>query len=277
MRQSKTLAVIGDPVAHSLSPPMHEAAIASAGLEARYIAIRVAPAELAHFLEDARNGSLDGFNVTIPHKETILPLLDGVEGLSIELGAVNTVVCESGRLIGVNTDVDGFSRALKGVAAMPPWRALVLGAGGTARAVSFALRQMGTRVGISARRSEQAMEMVRVVDWGEVVPWERRATFAEGCDLVVNATPMGMSHLAADSPLPRWRGASGKSIAFDLVYGRETPFLRDAARAGWTPVNGVEMLVQQGAEAFRRWFGIEPDLASMRKACGLEDVPCSAS
>lgn len=277
MRQSKLLAVIGDPVGHSLSPRLHRAAIASAGLDARYVAVHVAPAELALFLDEARTGSLDGFNVTIPHKETIVPLLDGLEGSAAELRAVNTVVRAGSLLVGHNTDVGGFSRALEAVAAGPPRQALVLGAGGAARAAAYALRRMGSEIGISARNPRPATGVLGVVDGVKVIPWDSRTAYVQNCNLVVNATPLGMAHLAAESPLPHWPRISGDAVAFDLVYGRETPFLRHAAQAGWTPVSGLEMLVQQGAEAFRLWFGIEPDLESMRRACVLEEAPCSAS
>lgn len=276
MRHSENLAVIGDPVAHSLSPRLQAAAIASAGLDARYVAVRVPAAQLPSFVSEARSGSFHGFNVTIPHKEAVVRLLDGLGGPAWDLGVVNTVVRSREGLIGHNTDVIGFQRALEAVRQAPPWRALVLGAGGAARAVAYALREMGVSTRISARRPGQARELCRVVDGPGELPWDDRLSFAEGCNLIVNATPLGMSHLAEESPLPAWPQAHHR-VAFDLVYGRETPFLRDAAAAGWTPVNGLEMLVQQGAEAFRLWFGLEPDLDAMRRACAPKEVPCSAS
>lgn len=269
--------MIGDPIAHSLSPRLHAAAIESAGLSARYIAIRVAPSDLAGFVSGVHNGSLDGFNVTIPHKQTIVPYLDALDATAGDLGAVNTAVRGDHGMMGFNTDVIGFSRALKAVMPDPPGTALVLGAGGAARAAAYALRQMGTEVGICGRRPAQVAEVLQVVDGAEAVGWGSRAEVAGCCDLVVNSTPLGMARAALESPLPHWSPASGTAVAFDLIYGRETPFLREAADAGWVSVNGLEMLVQQAAEAFRLWFGIEPDLNSMRRACSFEDVSCSVS
>lgn len=275
MTSREVLAVIGDPVMHSLSPRLQTAAIVAAGLDARYTAIRVPAERLAGFVAEARGGAVRGFNVTIPHKEAVVPLLDSVESPAAELGAVNTVVRAGGRLVGHNTDVAGFRRALERASAQPR-RALVLGAGGAARAAAYALRQMGIETGISARRLDQTEDLCRTIQGVDMVRWGDRSTAAENCDLIVNATPLGMSHLAAESPITEWPRAPGSRVAFDLVYGHETRFLRDAAAAGWIPLDGLEMLVQQGAEAFRLWFGIEPDLGAMRRACAPEEVWCSA-
>lgn len=276
MTSSELLAVIGDPVAHSLSPRLQTAAIASAGLGVRYVAMRVPAERLAGFVANARMGELRGFNVTIPHKEAVVSLLDALERPAAELGAVNTVVRAGSRLVGHNTDVLGFRRALERVSAARPRRALVLGAGGAARAAAYALRELGSEVAISARRPDQADRLSRVVQGVQTVPWDSRSVCAEGCDLIVNATPLGMSHLADESPLSQWPRARDVGVAFDLVYGHDTPFLRGAVMAGWTRVDGLEMLVQQGAEAFRLWFGLEADLDAMRCAC-TEEVSCSAS
>ena len=138
------LCVIGDPVAHSLSPAIHTALLAQRGLEGRYQAVTVRPEELASFVERARQGAYDGFNVTMPHKQTILPLLDAVEGDAAAMGAVNTVVVRQGRAVGYNTDGAGFVRSLPFGAGGK--RVLVLGSGGAAAAVCRALVQAGAEV-----------------------------------------------------------------------------------------------------------------------------------
>jgi shikimate dehydrogenase len=269
--------VIGDPIGHSLSPRLHEAAIRSAGLDVRYDAVQVPPARLADFVAEARRGAYRGFNVTIPHKEAIVPLLDGLAEEARRLGAVNTVVCGDGVLRGFNTDVAGFTRALGRAIDKPPARALVLGAGGAARAIVWALTEMGASVRVSGRTETHARQIAEVIPGVETTPWERRTDVAARCDLVVNATPLGMSHLADQSPLPAWPGPDG-GLAFDLVYGRVTPFMKMACAAGWQVMDGTEMLVQQAAEAFRLWFGIVPNLAAMQAACtATENLTCSAS
>lgn len=274
---SETLAVIGDPVAHSLSPCLHAAAISAAGLRARYLAIRVPPAGLPRFIQDVRGGSLRGFNVTVPHKEAVVPLLDTLHDVALELRAVNTVVRHGTELAGHNTDVVGFRRALETAGLDSPRRALILGAGGAARAAAHALRGMDVDTGISARRRDQAEQVHGVMEDIAVVPWEDRETYASGCDLVVNATTLGMADLANASAMRWWpRGQEG-ALGFDLVYGRRTPYLQGAHEAGWAVMNGFEMLVQQAAESYRLWFGSGPDLHAMRQACTTGGVECYAS
>lgn len=274
---AKRLAVIGDPIRHSLSPRIQNAAIAAAGLDAAYESVHVRPEALPSFMEAARSGAFVGFNVTIPHKQRVASMLDALRGGAAEIGAANTVVREEARLIGYNTDVPGFLAALRSSRPGASTRALVLGAGGSARAVAFGLRSEGVSVSVSSRRDTAAADLARQFEGVRVVPWgDREAEIAE-CDLVVNATPLGMAHLAGSTPVTRWPDASVPKVAFDLVYGLDTPFLHEAASAGWQTIGGVEMLIQQAAESFRLWFGREPHLEAMRQACRLEESACSAS
>lgn len=270
--------MIGDPISHSLSPRIHAAAIAAAGIEARYDRIRVLSTHLPEFVDRVRGGMLLGFNVTIPHKQRIAPMLDALDGGSAEIGAVNTVVRRvDGQLAGYNTDVAGFLAALDGIAPRKPRSALVLGSGGAARGVAYALVHEGVSVAVSGRSREASEAVAQSIGAPRVVPWSKKESLAVGCDLIVNATPLGMSHLADETPLARWPEATDQAIAFDLVYGRETLFLRNAREAGWQTLGGLEMLVQQAAESFRLWFGLEPDTQAMREACLEGEAACSAS
>jgi shikimate dehydrogenase len=274
---SKKLAVIGDPVNHSLSPRIHSAAIAAAGLEADYGRVRVAVGELDGFVNQARSGVLDGFNVTIPHKQRICPLLDGLEEGAAKIGAVNTVVRQDHRVMGFNTDVAGFMAALRSISVPMPPTALILGTGGAARAVAWSLMTHRVDVAVSGRHFDLATDMVRDLGGGLPVRWVEREQYARQSGLIVNATPLGMAHLPDQSALRQWPTPLGVAIAFDLVYGHETPFLQAAAAAGWLVVGGLEMLVQQAAESFRLWFGVEPNLDVMRHAGHAGETICSVS
>lgn len=270
-------AVIGDPIAQSLSPAMHNAAFASAGLDALYEARRVSRADLPSALRLLAR-SHRGFNVTIPHKETILPCLDEADGVVRALGAANTVRVDEGRLGATNTDPHGFLAALDTAGGGQDARAaLVFGAGGSARAVVHALLARGRAVSVHARTPERALPLAAL---GATVIGERDlpAALAEA-DLVVNCTPLGMGDLASLSPLPAGAVLDAGALCVDLVYGYETPFLREAARQGARVSDGLEMLVRQGAASFRFWTGIEPDIAGMREACraAVEERACYVS
>jgi shikimate dehydrogenase len=220
-----------------------------------------------------------GFNVTIPHKQSILPLVHSIDPVAREVGAVNTVVCHD-RLQGFNTDITGFENTLRllGVKAhsLP---AVVLGAGGSARAIVFALARMGATVTVLNRSIDTASRLARAVGHGT-----RSGSLADmspvcSARLLVNTTSLGMSHLPM-SPLPPGVKLDPDTVVIDLVYGRTTELMVEAQAAGCTALDGVEMLVQQGAASFRLWTGREPDVDIMRNACRtalLEVMQCSAS
>jgi len=277
-------AVVGDPIAHTLSPAMHRAALAAAGLDATYEAIRVPPADLAPCIRLLRERGYAGFNVTIPHKEAIRPYLNTISSEAEKVGAVNTVVRANGALVGYNTDVPGFLAALGTLGVrMAGEGALVLGAGGAARSIGHALASAGARVIVVNRNWEKAERLARTLDT------EARALEADDpaiqdamreAALVVNCTPLGMEHMRDACPLPDGVHFDSDVAVMDLIYGRETPLLALAHAAGCRAMDGLEMLVQQGAESFRLWTGLEPDITAMRAACyaQLRSVaPCSVS
>ena len=265
-------AVIGDPIEHSLSPAMHNAALAAAGISGTYESIRVSPRDLAGCVEQLRRDRYCGFNVTIPHKEAVVAHLDWVSRPASLLAAVNTVVSRAGQLRGYNTDVLGFRSALRALG-LPPviGHAVVFGTGGSARAITYALDRMGAEVSVVSRdrvRAEVLAEKLRLgraIASGDLAPLGAAVARAQ---LLVNATPLGMRHLPDLSPLPDTIEIPSHAAAFDLVYGRGiTPFLRRAMDRGCKVMDGLEMLVQQGSAAFRLWTGILPDANVMRRAC----------
>ncbi len=252
------LGILGHPVAHSLSPAMQEAALAARGLTGSYRLLDTPPEALARRLEEVRRG-YRGVNVTVPLKEAVLPLLDGVHPEARAIGAVNTVVNRGGRLIGHNTDAPGFLRSLE-EAGVRGRRALVLGAGGAARAVAYALKGAGWEVGVHNRTRSRAEALARAFGL-EVVPLEA----ARQADLVVNATSVGLDDPAA-TPLPAALFPP-RGFAVDLVYRPLlTRFLAEAAAAGLGTVDGLGMLLWQGALAFELWTGERAPVGAMRAA-----------
>lgn len=258
----RTVALIGDPVAQSPSPAMHRAAFAAAGLDLDYVAERVTREDLPRAYGSFSEQYL-GLNVTRPLKEAIVPLLDQVRGEAGETGSVNTVTFCDGRAIGDSTDGAGFLAALERAGLSTSKRALILGAGGAARAVGAALRGSGADVTISARdpsRASAAADRVGAV--GIPLTPEALAPTLATADLLVNATPLGdTSPLPKSVPLPR------KLAVFDLVYRpRITRLLELARTRGCRTVEGVEMLVEQGARSFEIWTGSPAPTDAMRGA-----------
>ena len=258
------LVLLGHPVAHSLSPAFQNAALESAGIALRYEALDVAPAELAQALRDL--GSVGGAgNVTIPHKRAVHDACDALSAVARRAGAVNTFWHEAGTLCGDNTDVAGFEQAAAGLGVQRPGaRVVLLGAGGAAAAVCAAVELWpGAAVRIVARNADRARALAR--SFPDLVVLPRDATEAlKGASLVVNATPIGMHGTAvplSTDELP------GDADVMDLVYrAGETTWVRDARARGLRAADGREMLLQQGAAAFSRWFGRAPDLIAMRLA-----------
>lgn len=241
------LCVIGDPVAHSLSPAIHTEFLRQRGLEGCYTAVTVRPEELAAFVAGARRGDYNGFNVTMPHKQTILPLLDAVEGDAAAMGAVNTVVAREGRLTGYNTDGGGFLRSL-------PFSAkgklvLILGAGGAASAVCHAAARAGAVTAICCRQPKKAAALP-----GAAYPWGALPALAAECDVLVNATPLGMTGYEQFPDfrfLDRCRGC-----VYDLVYQpRETALLAAAKEKGLKTIGGLALLHAQAELAFDLFVG----------------------
>lgn len=247
--------IIGHPLAQTLSPLLHNWGFARMGVKAAFMAFPTPPERLEEFIKAVRALPVSGLSVTIPHKETVMRYLDGVSELARRAGAVNTLVWEDGGLVGHNTDVTGFLAPLKEQERTPD-SALVLGAGGAARAVLAGLAELCvTDVTICNRDRTRAENLaddfrVRVVDWG------RREDIR--ASLVVNTTPLGMKGEAENaSPLSAgyWRA---DQTAYDLVYNpRETLFLRQAKEAGAATIDGLAMFAGQGAAQFKLWTGLD--------------------
>ena len=269
------LGIIGHPIGHSISPVFQQAALNAISFDGNYQAWDVAPDEVGEFVEGLRAPGTLGINVTVPHKEAVIPFLDEVDQWASTAGAVNTIVNRNGRLSGHNTDGIGFLRALREGAGFEPRGrdVLVLGAGGSARGVVYALARVGVaQMFIANRTVERAQRLAHLaIDNGvatEAVELSDAPTFAREVALIVNCTSVGMVHgpdetgthlVAADIP-------SGVLVN-DLVYNPlETPLLREAARAGATTLGGIQMLVYQGAASFQMWTGQDAPVQVMLEA-----------
>ena len=272
------LGLIGWPVAHSHSPQIHLAAMREFQIRGEYQLYPVPPlpegaASLHEFISALRQGKLHGLNVTIPHKQVVCEIMDVLTETAQEIGAVNTIVYRDGYLIGENTDAPGFLADLGRVFS---WEvangekrgshAMVLGAGGAARAVVYALWIAGWSVTVAARRIEQAESLIsnfRRSGSGTLsaihFTSSELSSFKEDLALVVNATPLGMAPDIDRSPWPDQVPLPACAAVYDLVYNpAETRFLRTAREAGLVAANGLGMLVEQAALAFECWTGLSP-------------------
>ena len=278
------IALLGHPVAHSISPAMQQAALDALAVDARYEAWDVPPAELPHAVERLRAGGVLGANVTVPHKVELLRHADRVDALAERVGAVNTIVRRDGRLHGTNTDVAGVLRALADAGVEVAGLEVVLvGAGGAARAVVAAMRAAGAALVTVANRTPGRAEPLIGVGGEDlavrICPLDHASEALRAAlrraRLVIHSTPIGMRHGPDEqaSPLPAELFEAGQA-AFDLVYTPErTPFLRAAEAAGARPIGGLGMLVHQGAESFRLWTGLEPPVEVMFAAARAALAP----
>jgi 3-dehydroquinate dehydratase/shikimate dehydrogenase len=259
--RTQVFGVIGDPIAHSLSPLLHNTGFVARKINAVYLPFLVQ--DLRDFLKAVPDFGLRGFSVTLPHKQNILRYLQDCDALSADIGAVNTVtVRRDGSLHGCNTDYVGVLRALEKKLRLAQSRVLILGAGGSARAAAFALARAGAAVGICARRDTAARELARAVG-GELVP--RRALKSERFDAILNATPVGMHPRDQVSPLQP--GELHCRIVMDLIYRPErTQLLKLAAQKRITTVSGVEMFLAQGLAQWKLWMKGPAPEAAMRRA-----------
>lgn len=268
----KQLFVIGDPVAHSLSPLLHQTMLDQTGAAYRYDVRTVRPEELPAFVRWAKDGGCAGFNVTMPHKEAILPLLDEVDTTAASCGAVNTVCIREGRAIGHNTDGTGFLDSLAGQGFYPQGRTvLLLGAGGAAKAVGHALTAAGAgRVIVCARRLERAAALAAQLPGcgdGIVLAQDAIQQAAAACDLLVNATPLGMAGSPAFAQLDFLQAMPPHTVVYDLVYHpRRTALLEAAARQGLRTAGGIDLLIRQAVRAFTFFTGETPDTAALYAA-----------
>jgi shikimate dehydrogenase len=248
--------VIGHPVAHSLSPAMHNAAYAHLGLDAVYVALPVEPAALAEALRGAHALGIRGLNVTVPHKQGAAAACAVLDRVAAEVGAANTLRRGPSGWEGHNTDAPACLGLVEGAGLRPGARALLVGAGGAARAAAWALARAGAEVRIAARREDAAEELAAHVRASlgaaaDTVAWEDLDTESQRADAVVNGTSVGLP--GHDAVLPQLRLRAGQ-IVVDFVYG-ETALARAARAAGARLVDGEQILVRQGALAFTLWTG----------------------
>ena len=287
---TRTVGLIGDPVAHSVSPAFQQAAFDALGIAARYEAWRIPAAELPERVVSLRDAAVLGANVTVPHKRAVMPLLDEIDPAARRTGAVNTVVNHAGRLIGFNTDVTGFITALRAEGGLEPagLRVAVLGAGGAARAVVWGLLETRTaHVLVLNRTVARAAELAAEPAGGPgriaVGPLPddpaAAARLLAGYDLLVNCTSIGMRHSVAETalPVPLEAIPPGAFVADIVANPLETPLLRAAAGRGCRTLGGLAMLVRQGAASFELWTGqpapLDVMFAAARRAMAAADVP----
>ncbi len=267
--------IAGWPVAHSRSPRLHNVWLQRHGIDGAYIPLPIAPGRFADTIRGLQACGFTGLNVTIPHKEVAFALCDEIDDFARRVGAVNTIVFEDDRIIGRNTDGFGFIVNLR-AHGVPPAAgpALVLGAGGSARAVVAALRDEGAEVTICARQIEKSRSLARTISGPRVLDWHDRAAAVADYALVVNATPIGMR--GPDDPASPidLSAANPKLVVADLVYvPQQTKLLRDAEVRGLITVGGLGMLLHQARPGFAAWFGVMPEIDQELIDLIASDIP----
>jgi shikimate dehydrogenase len=266
---TRVVGVIGDPIVHSRSPAIHNAAFAALGLDWVYVAFPVAAGRGASAVEAVRALGIVGLNVTMPHKSDVAEACDELTDTAAVLGSVNTVVNRDGHVLGESTDGPGFLAALGGLGIDPAGRrVLVLGAGGAARAIVHALGGAGGRVTVAARRGVAAEQVAALAPGGRGVDFDALGVAVTEADIVVNATPIGM---AGEPPPFDPSALRTDQFVYDTVYHPSpTPLVAAATRLGVPCAGGLGMLVEQAALAFTLWTGEAPPRTVMFEAAGAE-------
>ena len=259
------LGLIGYPLGHSLSPKIHNAALKACGLEGDYSLFPIDPNDkqgLKDLLDRVRSGEIRGLNVTIPYKQNIIEFMDELTTTAQAIGAVNTIYLRENKLIGDNTDASGFLSDLKQFADSAfsiPCSVLVLGAGGSACAVVYALLNDDWNVIVAARRLEQAKELASRFEGVIAVELNLQTFERSNLQLIVNTTPVGMTPNIDQSPLPENLSLPQHVAVYDLVYNpSETKLIHDARSQGLRATTGLGMLIEQAALAFQLWTGHIP-------------------
>ena len=274
--KTEVMGLMGKPVSGSLSPHIHNAAFAAAAVNAVYIPFQVADAaqfirRMAHPRSRELDWNLRGLSVTAPHKSAVMDQLDWIDSAAKEIGAVNTILIKDDGLHGYNTDASGFMSPLRReFSSLEGVRCALIGAGGSARAALWALRNEGAEVVLCARNPDRAKPVAEELGV-EYLPYG--TSRFDGFDIVVNATPLGTRGELEDETCVTADQLCGVRLAYDLVYNPiETRFLREARAAGCETLGGIEMLLAQAVEQFELWIGKEPDVKVMRAAAmrGLE-------
>ncbi|HEX2991318.1 MAG TPA: shikimate dehydrogenase [Anaerolineales bacterium] len=261
------LGLIGYPLGHSLSPRIHKAALNVCGLPGNYSLFPIEPDDpngLKEVLDRVRKGEIAGLNITIPHKQNVIPYIDELTPTAQAIGAVNTIYLRDNKLIGENTDAPGFLTDLNKFLTTETRThgensALVLGAGGSARAVAYALVTDGWQVTLAARRLEQAERLAALFDGVNIQELNLRTFQRSNIQLIVNTTPVGMTPDIDHSPWPENIAFPARAAIYDLVYNpRQTKLVRDACTQGLPATTGLGMLVEQAALSFEIWTGCQP-------------------
>jgi shikimate dehydrogenase len=264
----KIYGIIGDPVAHSLSPVMHNAAFEKLDMDAIYLAFKVSKPDLQDAIKGAKSLAIAGLNVTIPLKEKALVFVDA-DDVAKRIGAINTIDFSSGTPVGYNTDGIGSMRVLKEtVGELNDKTVLIIGAGGAARAIAFYLDAEGATVTLANRTTERAARLASQLSNATAIGLDAELkTHIQASDVLINATSVGM-HPHEDATVATEDMLHPDLVVFDIVYNPlETRLLREAKRAGVKRIiNGVKMLVYQGAASFKLWTKEEPPIAVMEKA-----------
>lgn len=258
----KWYAVIGDPIGHSLSPFMHDIWMREHGIDASYIPVHVEPDRLKESFDALKTLGVGGFNITLPHKQAIVPYLDELDETALIMEAVNTVTFDGHKYKGWNTDGDGFVRSLSSQPITLNEKVLVIGAGGAARGIAFALKRAGfTDVTITNRTYRRAEELARATGSSPVTLQDAEKSLGN-FSIIIQTTSVGLAEGEA-LPLSLERLQKG-ALAADIIYTPlETPFLKTAKEKDCMVLNGVGMFVYQGAIAFEKWTGIHPDTEKM--------------
>ena len=264
--------LIGHPVEHSFSPPMHNAAFEKLGMDYAYVAFDVEPQNLKSAIDGAKSLGIRGLNVTIPHKIEVMQYLDEIDEVAGLIGAVNTIDFKD--MKGYNTDGIGAVRAIEEVTSIKDKNVVIAGAGGASRAISFYIAKYGaSRLTILNRNVEKAQKLARdvsnsgLIDDVEADSISEIASLLDDADILINTTPVGMHPNVNDEPIASASDMHEGLVVFDAVYNpNETGLLKEAVKAGAEPVFGIKMLLYQGAESFRIWTGVDAPVDAMEDA-----------
>jgi shikimate dehydrogenase len=263
--KTKITGIFGYPVEHTLSPAMHNAAFKALGLDYCYVPFQVHPKHLQYAVRAIRALNLCGVNVTVPHKEKVLPLLDEIHEEASFIGAVNTIVNRQGKLIGYNTDGKGFIKVLaESRISLAGKNILIIGAGGASRAISYYLCQESKTVQIYNRTRKRATKLVRDLKrLCNNVSLQENISHIKDFHMIINATPVGLKN---EDPSPFDTSLLKKNqFICDLIY-KKTRLLKEASRKGCKVIDGSGMLLWQGMLAFELWTGKKPSAKVMRNA-----------
>lgn len=252
--------VIGNPVAHSLSPLMHNQAFSSTGYPGVYVPFQVQDVGAA--MDGIRTLNIHGISVTIPHKETILPYLDRIDESASQIGAVNTVLNDKGRLVAYNTDAYGAVLALSEKTSIRNKDVVIIGAGGAARAIGYGILKAGGRLHIVNRSAEKGETIARFLG-ASFYPME---CFGQApCDILINTTPVGMHPHVDETPIPQAQ-LNDRMVVMDIIYNPvKTRLLEAAEKIGARVISGVPMFVYQGAKQFELWTGLDAPVDLMKQ------------